>query len=187
MRYVDLREYKRKYRVTEENIKKFEEYLRRDRRRKTVQDHLYYLSVALRNNQFVSDVSKLDNYIMEKAEESIDKAFHIARALKLFLKVVRVKEHRKFLRLYNSFTTPSKNRQPVPKALKILHDKEKPLSPEGIRAVVRHIENPEAKIAFILLAETGLRPGEVSNLKPRDIDLEARVVIPAKVAESKRA
>ena len=38
MRYVDLREYERKYRVSEEDLKKFEEFLRRNRRRKTVQD-----------------------------------------------------------------------------------------------------------------------------------------------------
>ena len=88
MRYVDLGEYERKYRVTEEDLKKFEEHLRRNRRKKTVQDRLYYLRVALRNNQFVLDASKLDDSIMEKAEESIDKAIHIARALKLFLKVV---------------------------------------------------------------------------------------------------
>ncbi len=138
MRYVDLGEYERKYRVTEEDNKKFEEYLRKNRRKKTVQDRLYYLRVALRDNQFVLDASKLDDYIMEKAEESIDKAIHIARALKLFLKVViRVKEPRKFLILYNSFTTPSKRRQLIPKALKILHDKEEPLSLEDIKTVAR--------------------------------------------------
>jgi len=188
MRYVDLGEYERKYRVTEEDIKKFEEYLRKNRRKKTVQDRLYYLKVALKDNQFVLDASKLDDYIMEKAEESIDKAIHIARALKLFLKVVvRVKEPRKFLILYNSFTTPSKRRQLIPKALKILHDKEEPLSLEDIKTVARHIENPAAKLAFILLAETGLRPGEIFNLSLRDIDLETRAVIPAKITESKRA
>ena len=188
MRYVDLGEYERKYRVSEEDLKKFEEFLRRNRRRKTVQDRLYYLKVALRDNQFVLDASKLDDYIMEKAEESIDRAIHIARALKLFLKVVvRPKEPRKFLILYNSFTTPSKRRKQLPRALKILHDKEEPLSLEDIREVARHIENPAAKLAYVLLAETGLRPSEVFNLTLEDIDLEARAVIPAKITESKRA
>lgn len=145
MRYIDLGEYERKYRVTEEDLKKFEEFLRKNRRKKTMQDRLYYLKVALRENQFVLDASKLGDYIMEKAEESIDKAIHIARALKLFLKVVvRVKEPRKFLILYNSFTTPSKRRQLIPKALKILHDKEEPLSLEDIKTVAKYIENPAA-------------------------------------------
>ncbi len=187
MRYVDWGNTREKYRVTEEDIRKFEEYLRRNRRKKTVQDRLYYLKVALRDNQFILDASKLDDYIMEKAEESVDRAIHIARALKLFLKiVVRVKEPRKFLILYNSFTTPSKRRQLIPKALKILHDKEEPLSLEDIKTVAKYIENPATKLAFILLAETGLRPGEVFSLGLRDIDLEARAVIPAKITESKR-
>ncbi len=188
MRYVDLGEYERKYRVTEEDLRKFEDYLRRNRRKKTVQDRLYYLKVALRDNQFVLDASKLDDYILEKAEESVDKAIHIARALKLFLKiVVRVKEPRKFLIIYNSFTTPSKRRRQIPKALKILYDKEEPLSLEDIKTVARYIENPAAKLTYILLAETGLRPGEIFNLKLRDLDLEAKAVIPAKITESKRA
>jgi len=34
MRYVDLGEYERKYRVTEEDIKKFEEYLRKIMRKR---------------------------------------------------------------------------------------------------------------------------------------------------------
>ncbi len=188
MRYVDLGEYERKYRVSEEDLKKFEEFLRRNRRRKTVQDRLYYIKVALRDNRFVLDASRLDDYIMERAEESIDRAIHIARALKLFLKVVvRPKEPRKFLVLYNSFTTPSKRRKQLPRALKILHDKEETLSLEDIREVARHIENPAAKLAYVLLAETGLRPSEVFNLTLEDIDLEARAVIPAKITESKRA
>ncbi len=188
MRYVDLGEYERKYRVSEDDLKKFEEFLRRNRRRKTVQDRLYYLKVALRDNQFVLDASRLNDYIMEKAEDSTDRAIHIARALKLFLKVVvRPKEPRKFLILYNSFTTPSKRRKQLPRALKILHDKEEPLSLEDIREVARHIENPAAKLAYVLLAETGLRPSEVFNLTLGDIDLETRAVIPAKITESKRA
>ena len=117
----------------------------------------------MRENQFVLDASKLDDYIMEKAEESIDRAIHITRALKLFLKVVvRPKEPRKFLILYNSFTTPSKRRKQLPRALKILHDKEEPLSLEDIREVARHIENPAAKLA-VLLAEIGLRPSGCST------------------------
>ena len=75
MRYVDLGEYERKYRVLEDDLKKFEEFLRRNRRRKTVQDRLYYLKVALRDNQFVLDASRLDDYIMEKAEDSIDRQY----------------------------------------------------------------------------------------------------------------
>lgn len=82
------------------------------------------MKVALKDNQFILDASKLDDYIMEKKEESIDKAIHIARAPKLFLKVVvRMKKPRKFLILYNSFTMPSKRRKIIPRSLKILHDR----------------------------------------------------------------
>lgn len=90
-------------------------FLRGDRRRKTVQDRLYYLKVALRDNQFVLDAPRLDDYIMEEAQESIDRTIHIAIAPKLFLKiVVKSKE-------------PGKRRKRLPRALKILHEKEKQL------------------------------------------------------------
>jgi len=46
MRYVDLGKYERKYRVTEEDLRRFEEHLKKNKRRKTVQNRLYYLKTV---------------------------------------------------------------------------------------------------------------------------------------------
>ena len=47
---MDLGEYERKYRVSYEDLKKFEEFLRRNKRRENSARQLYYLKAALRDN-----------------------------------------------------------------------------------------------------------------------------------------
>jgi integrase len=51
-----------------------------------------------------------------------------------------------------------------------------PLTLEEVRAVARAIEWPPAKAYFTLLAETGLRPGEILNAKVQDLDLNERML-----------
>ena len=65
MRYVDLREYERKYRVSEEDLRKFEEFLKRSRRRKTVQDRLYY-PIVIRQEVAFSRINRKRIRITQK-------------------------------------------------------------------------------------------------------------------------
>jgi integrase len=88
-------------------------------------------------------------------------ARHIAVTLKAFIKHVL-----KDPNLYNAFKTPR-----VEYGLTA-----EPLTLEEVRAVARVIDWPPAKAYFALLAETGLRPGEVLNAKVQDIDLNERML-----------
>ena len=49
---------------------------------------------------------------------------------------------------------------------------EKPLAIEEVRRVTEAIANIGAKVVSILLAETGLRPIEIFNLRMNQVDLE---------------
>jgi integrase len=51
-----------------------------------------------------------------------------------------------------------------------------PLTLEEVRAVARAIEWPPAKAYYALLAETGLRPGEILNARIQDLDLNERML-----------
>ena len=50
------------------------------------------------------------------------------------------------------------------------------LTLEEVRALTRAIEWPPAKAYHALLAETGLRPGEVLNARVQDLDLSERML-----------
>jgi len=58
---------------------------------------------------------------------------------------------------------------------------------DEIRRVAEAINDIGAKLAFILLAETGLRPSEVFNLAVDQVDLENRVIRPLHMSKTKRA
>jgi integrase len=88
-------------------------------------------------------------------------AQHTAKALKLFIKHVLRDPN-----LYNAFKTPKVELSLVAE----------PLTLEEVRAVARAIEWPPAKAYFALLAETGLRPGEILNARIQDLDLNERML-----------
>ncbi|MCD6096157.1 MAG: tyrosine-type recombinase/integrase [Thermoprotei archaeon] len=157
--------------VTEDMIKKFEKLIS-DRARKTREDHLRYLRKALKNLNFELNSDRLQEYIMELREESEHIARHISKALKLFIKLVL-----KDPVLYNSFKVVR------PKELSL----KEPLTLEQVREIARRIGHLGAKAYFVMLAETGLRPGEVLRLTLDQIDLEERLVKVIREGKTKRA
>jgi integrase len=88
-------------------------------------------------------------------------AQHTAKALKLFIKHMLRDPN-----LYKAFKTPRVECSIAAE----------PLTLEEVRAVARAIEWPPAKAYFALLAETGLRPGEILNAKVQDLDLNERIL-----------
>jgi len=62
-----------------------------------------------------------------------------------------------------------------------------PLTLDQVRMIARNIQHLGAKAYFVLLAETGLRPGEVLSLTLDQIDLKGRTVEPLRPNETKRA
>ena len=146
--------------VTREHLEAFEKLLK-SKAPKTRVERLRYLRRALEDLGWELSAERLQEYIAELSEESPNVAQHIAKALKLFIKHVLRDPN-----LYNAFKTPR-----VEYGLAA-----EPLTLEEVRAVARAIEWPPAKAYFALLAETGLRPGEVLNARIQDLDLNERML-----------
>jgi len=157
--------------VTKEHIETFERFLR-SKAPKTRSERLRYLRRALDDLGWELSTERLQEYIVELSEESPHVAHHTAKALKLFIKHV-IKDPN----LYQAFKTPR-----VEYGLTA-----KPLTLDVIKAVAKAIEWPPAKAYFVLLAETGLRPGEVLNAKVQDLDLSERMLKVMKLGNSKRS
>jgi len=157
--------------VTKEHIEAFERLLR-SKAPKTRSERLRYLRRALDDLGWELSTERLQEYIVELSEDSPHVAQHTAKALKLFIKHV-IKDPN----LYQAFKTPR-----VEYGLTA-----EPLTLDIIRSVARAIEWPPAKAYFALLAETGLRPGEVLNAKVQDLDLSERILKIMKLGNSKRS
>jgi integrase len=146
--------------VTREHLEAFERLLK-SKAPKTRVERLRYLRRALEDLGWELSAERLQEYIVELSEESSHVAQHTAKALKLFVKHVLRDPN-----LYNAFKTPKVELSLVAE----------PLTLEEVRAVARAIEWPPAKAYYALLAETGLRPGEVLNARIQDLDLNERML-----------
>jgi integrase len=146
--------------VTREHLEAFEKLLK-SKAPKTRVERLRYLRRALEDLEWELSAERLQEYIAELSEESPGVAQHTAKALKLFIKHVLRDPN-----LYNAFKTPKVELSLVAE----------PLTLEEVRAVARAIEWPPAKAYFALLAETGLRPGEILNARIQDLDLNERML-----------
>jgi integrase len=146
--------------VTREHVEAFERLLK-SKAPKTREERLMYLRRALEDLGWELLAERLQEYIAELQEESPHVARHIAVTLKVFIKHVLRDPN-----LYSAFKTPR-----VEYGLTA-----EPLTLEEVRAVARAIDWPPAKAYFALLAETGLRPGEVLNARVQDLDLNERML-----------
>jgi len=146
--------------VTREHVEAFEKLLK-SKAEQTRRDRMAYLKRALNDLGWELSAERLQEYIAELQEESPHVARHTAVTLKFFIKHVL-----KDPNLYTAFKTPR-----VEYGLTA-----EPLTIEEVRAVARAIEWPPAKAYFALLAETGLRPGEVLNARVQDLDLNERTL-----------
>jgi integrase len=154
--------------VTREHVEAFERLLK-SKAPKTREERMMYLRRALEDLGWELSAERLQEYIVELSEESPHVARHIAVTLKAFIKHVL-----KDPNLYSAFKTPR-----VEYSLTA-----EPLTLEEVRAVARAIEWPPAKAYFALLAETGLRPGEVLNARIQDLDLNERMLKVMKAGNS---
>jgi integrase len=154
--------------VTREHVEAFEKLLK-SKAPKTREERMMYLRRALEDLGWELSAERLQEYIAELQEESSHVARHVAVTLKFFIKHV-IKDPN----LYSAFKTPR-----VEYGLTA-----EPLTLEEVKAVARAIEWPPAKAYFALLAETGLRPGEVLNARVQDLDLNERMLKIMKVGNS---
>ena len=159
------------YVIKDEHIERFKKIIK-DRAKKTQKDLIRYLVRALKDLNWELSPDRLQEYLIELKEESEYVAKHTSIALKKFIKEV-IKDPV----LYNSFKVV-RPKTLIPK---------EPLTLEQVREIARRIGHPGAKAYFVLLAETGLRPGELLKLTIDQIDVANRTIKVFKENETKRA
>ncbi|QXJ36579.1 tyrosine-type recombinase/integrase [Saccharolobus shibatae] len=173
-----LKQTAQSYLVTKEDLELFEKLLKESKSKKTAEDRINYLRRALAELNYELSPDRLKDYILELVEENRGRAEHTAKALKLFIKeVVKLRDSHLARELYDSFKIPKAktNYRPVS------------LSLDTLKQILNNIEELGAKAFFLILAETGLRVGEVLNLRVDQVDLEHRVIRIMKESETKRA
>jgi len=166
------------YMVTKEDVEKFLNYLKITKSYKTFSTYRNYFVKILADLNYTLTREKLHDYILKETSISRWRAYQISKILKLFVKEIIMPKNNSLGReLYDSFkiVRAEKNYTPV-------H-----LTVENIKAIFNAIKNEGAKAYFLLLAETGLRTGEVFNLKIDQVDLTNRVITINKVSKTKRA
>nr|WP_020936647.1 tyrosine-type recombinase/integrase [Saccharolobus solfataricus]CDF66449.1 integrase [Saccharolobus solfataricus P2] len=165
------------YIVTGEDVKRFEKSLQ-GKTKSTIDMRMRYLIPALIRLGYELSPDGIRDLLAELSEESSNIARHTANSLKLFIKaVIREKNLQLAQLLYNSFKVPKSRYKYRPQ----------PLSLETIRDIFDNISHLGARAFFLLLAESGLRVGEVYSLKLDQLDLENRVIKVMKETETKRA
>ncbi|BDR92215.1 tyrosine-type recombinase/integrase [Vulcanisaeta souniana] len=168
------------YRVGEGDI---EEFIRAKRLKglseKTIRDEVKYIRRALAELDWTLTPEGIREYLASLREDGEDYVLkHTTYSLKSLLKeVLKPRNPSLFSMLYNSFTVfKPKN-----------HNRTKLPTLEELRQVLSKIESIEAKTYFIILAETGLRPGESFLITMDDVDLEHGMLRIGKITETKRA
>ncbi|WP_286188765.1 site-specific integrase [Sulfolobus sp. S-194] len=133
---------------------------------------------ALADLNYELSPDKLKEYVLGLAEENKGKAEHTAKALKLFIKeVVKLRDSHLAREFYDLFKIPRGkiNYKPVNLTLDI------------VKQIFNNIQDLGAKAFFLILAETGLRTGEVLSLRIDQIDLDHTIIHISKVTGTKRA
>ncbi|AEE94438.1 pNOB8-type archaeal integrase [Acidianus hospitalis W1] len=173
-----LKETSTSYLVTSADIELFEKLIRNKKSKKTADDYSRYIRRAFADMGYELSPEKLKEYILDLEEESIGKAKHTAKALKLFIKeIVKSKNSMLARELYESFKIPKSK------------PSHKPFIPDiaTVKQIFNNIKDIGAKAFFLLLTESGLRVGEVLSLKLEQVDFEHRIIHINKISETKRA
>ena len=172
----EIREASKEYRITDADLEKFSKVLA-TKSYATRRDHWTYFRKAVEALNYTLTPESINDLLLDLRTESPHVARHVSKALKLFIKsVIMPKDLWLGQLLYNSFKTVKCE----------YSDREFP-SLEEVRKVAKAIRWIPAKAYFALLAETGLRPGEVLALRISDVDFDKRTVRPRRVTDTKRA
>ncbi|BBG27280.1 site-specific integrase [Sulfuracidifex tepidarius] len=167
-----FKERERKVAVTEEHLKKFEMIMKaKGRKETTIRTEINYLRRMFKELNWELSREKIIEYMNRVMEESPFIAKHTANALKPFIKEVLQDKQ-----LYDSFKTP-----------KVQFREKVPVKLEEIRKVVKILDHIPSKAYFVLLAETGLRPGELLTATVDNLDIKERIIWVNKETQTKRA
>ena len=173
-----LKESSREWIVTEADIEAFIKAKRlKGNSEETIRIEVGYIRRALAEMNWVLSPESIQEYLASLADEPYVLK-HTTYSLKSFLKtVLKPKDPELFMSLYSAFTVHRpKNRIKV-----------KLPTIDELKQILQRIESIEAKAYFIILAETGLRPGEPFLVTMDDVDFEHGMMRIGKITETKRA
>jgi integrase len=166
------------YMVTKEDVEKFLNYLKITKSYSTFSMYRNYFMKILADLNYTLTAEKLRDYVLKEASISRGRAYHTSKILKLFIKeIIMPKNHSLARELYDSFKIVRLEKNYTPAQLSV----------DKLKAIFNAIEHPGAKAYFLLLAETGLRTGEVFNLTLDQVDLTNRVITIGKISKTKKA
>jgi len=166
--------------VTEQDIEEFIKAKKlKGLSKKTIRDEVHYIREALAELNWNLTPDSIREYLAGLAEDGETYVLkHTTYSLKSFLKtVLKPRDPALFRALYDVFTVykPKNNNHTRLPTL------------EQLRQIWQQLPTIESKFYFVLLAETGLRPGEPFLLSIDDLDLEHGVLRVGKVTPTKRA
>jgi len=191
-----------RYTVTKQDLEEFREWLNRQIRirekssglsegisRDTASKHWKYLNELLTYLGYSFTLQRLEDLRDELIDEfGYAKTRHMLKAFRKFVKVVIRKRNRTLAsQILEVVKVPKDKSKELPLMQRIMLGYEKAPTIDEIRRVAEAITNIGAKLAFIILAETGLRPIEIFNLSIEQVDLENRVIRPLHISKTKRA
>ena len=166
------------YIVSDEDIKLFEKIMNTQRAKSTAYMRVNSLKRALAELNYELTPTKLKEYMLDALQESKGRAENVGKALKLFIReVIKPKNPRIARELDDVVKIPKYEREYTPVNLTL----------ETVKQIFNVIEGLGAKAYFLILAETGLRTGEVFSLRIDQVDLTNRVINIGKVSKTKRA
>ena len=146
---------------------------------KTIRDEVHYIREALAEMNWTLSPENIREYLASLAEDGEEYVLkHTTYSLKSFLTaVLQPRDPLLYGLLYNSFRVYRPRN----------HNKTRLPSIEELREILQRIESIETRAYFIILAETGLRPGEPFLIAMDDVDLEHGMLRIGKITETKRA
>jgi Site-specific recombinase XerD len=166
------------YVVTKDDEEKFINYLKLTKSYNTFSIYRNYFVKILADLNYTLTAEKLHDYILKEVSISPGRAYQLSKVLKLFIKeIIMPKNHSLGRELYDSFKIIKSEKNYTPIQLSI----------NTLKAIFNTIKHEGAKAYFILLAETGLRTGEIFNLKIDQVDLTNRIIKIGKINKTKRA
>lgn len=191
-----------RYTVTKQDLEGFREWLDRQIRireknpelsegisRDTASKHWKYLNDLLAYLGYSFTLSRVEDLKDELIDEfGYAVARHMLKAFRKFISVVVKKKNRTLAtQILDVVKVPKDPSKELPLMQRIMLGYEKPPTLEEIKRVAENITNVGAKITFVILAETGLRPVEVFNLTMNQVDLSERIIRPLHLSKTKRA
>ena len=186
-----------RYTVTKQDLQEFRSVLERKVKlremgakggisKDTASKYWKYLNDLLAYLGYSFTLQRLEDLTDELIEEfGVSLARHMTKAFRVFVKSVLKKRNRTLAaQVLDVVRVPKDSKMTLMQRIMLGYEKVPEI--DEVRVVAKAITNIAAKVAFILLAETGLRPIEIFNLTMDQVDMDNRVIKPLHLSRTKR-